>query len=501
MCNLTKLALLAVLATLPLLAHAKWTEVSSRHFVMLSEDEPEQLRVLAENLERLDQAIRRVSQLPDPEVARERRVTIYVVNRNSVETLAGRGSVGIYLGRASGSIAVALHDSKSSNRPLFHEYAHHVLQSSYPIASPFWHTEGSAEFFATAAVRTDGSVEVGLPLLERTFELGQLQYLSLPPLLETSDARLRAQPSLSYARSWLVVHYLTFDPARRGQLERYLKSLELGVGSTDAARGAFGDLAELDRNLKSYAREPFKQLTVPSSAIQVGTINLRELSAGEQAVMPYRMRSRVGVDEQQAQELLLLIRKAAAPFPSDAIAQAALAEAEFDGSNYAAAEVAADRAIAADPKLVDAYLYKGRAQIAAARRAGIIDRQRWTQVRQWFMTASRIDPEDPEPLVLLYLTFAASGQEPTENVVAGLYRARELAPQDHNLPVLAAYQYLADGKAEQARRMLTLVASDPHTGEIATRIGAVLEKLEQGGTAAALAAFSEDDLRQVIASF
>ena len=493
-------ALLATLALAPASSHANWIEARSRHFVLLAEDAPERVRELAANLERFDQAARHVFELPDAESPGS-RITLYVVDRRTVESIVGVGTAGAYRGRASGSVAVARRSFAGSNRALFHEYAHHLLQSHYSSSWPFWLAEGSAEFLATAAIQVDGSVAIGLPLDERKLELDQLQYVQLTPLLQMSDATLRAQPALSYTRGWLLVHYLAFAPARQGQLDSYLQSLERGVDRTAAARVAFGNPVELDRNLKAYAKEPLQHTTVPRDAINVGAITLREVSAGERAVIPYQMRLRVGVEASQTADLLRSMQAAAQPFPDDAMAQLALAEAELDAGNHEAAGLAADRALTADPKLAAAHLYKGRARMAATWYAGSNDAQRWTQIQEAFLAASELDPHDPEPLVLTYLTCLITGRTPTANIVAGLYRAHESVPQDDNVRVLAAYQSLIEGKDEQARRLLAFTVADSSIEATRSRMATVLARLDKEGAAAALRAFSKDDLADVIASF
>src|SRR3546814_20070211 len=100
--------------------------------------------------------------------------------------------------------------------------------------------------------------------------------------------------------------------------------------------------------------------------IDVGEIEIRALDSGEAAMMGVRMVSRRGVTEKVARELVPDARRVAAPYPHHPVVQAWLAEIEFDAENFAAAEAAADRAIAADPKEIAAWIYKGRAQIAAA---------------------------------------------------------------------------------------------------------------------------------------
>ena len=60
------------------------------------------------------------------------------------------------------------------------------------------------------------------------------------------------------------------------------------------------------------------------------------------------------------------MRRAAEPFADHALAQAVLAEAEYDAGNYAEAEAAADRSIAADASSRYGLLYQGMARMARA---------------------------------------------------------------------------------------------------------------------------------------
>src|SRR3546814_12057873 len=94
---------------------------------------------------------------------------------------------------------------------------------------------------------------------------------------------------------------------------------------------------------------------------------------------------------------------------SSDLVQAWLAEIEFDAENFAAAEAAADRAIAADPKEIAAWIYKGRAQIAAAVTANSADPSVWSEERRSLATAHHLDPDHPGPLILFYESFGGQG--------------------------------------------------------------------------------------------
>src|SRR5262245_12100420 len=78
--------------------HAAWTEASTRHFVIYSEDTPEGARRVAEKLERFDQALRYVSRLDDAKFAPANRLTVYVMRSlGEVQNLNSRRAVGFYV--------------------------------------------------------------------------------------------------------------------------------------------------------------------------------------------------------------------------------------------------------------------------------------------------------------------------------------------------------------------------------------------------------------------
>jgi tetratricopeptide (TPR) repeat protein len=495
------LILLTVLLSISLPSHAKWIEVSSRHFVVYSEAKPERVREFAERLERFDQTMRFVHRQPDPELGPANRLTVYVLSgQDQVAKLARSNSVaGFYVARAGTSLAIVSEDFDGTRAGaevlLFHEYAHHFLNSNFSIGWPVWLGEGFAEFYSTTQIRKDGGVNIGLPAEARAYSLFQQLYqISVSKMLSLPVGARSNDVESMYARGWLLMHYLIFEPSRKGQLDAYLAGLGEGKPSAAAGVAAFGDLTKLDRETDIYLeRNKFKAVTVPASAIKVDAITLRELSAGENAIMRLKIRSRRGVDAQQAAELALQMRAAAVPFANDAAVQAALAEAEFDTKNFDAALAAAERALAVAPEHIDALLYKGRSLARRAQQAGAKDDETWREIRKWFLSANRVDPEDPRPLIYFYESFAASGATPTANAVAGLNRALELAPQDKALRMQVALQSLVDGKVAQARQSLVLVAANAHAGELGTKAGAILEKLDQQGATAALELLGKPD--------
>ena len=493
--------LLAGAAATP--ARAEWREASTDHFVIYSEQSEAALREFATRLERYDSAMRFLRNLRDEPMGPANRVTVYVVRDvAAVQKLFGAGAkrgnfglAGFYTPRANGSVAITPRSAGDGSRfdvdaeiVLLHEYAHDFMMRNYPGAFPAWFIEGFAEFHSTARFERDGGVGIGTPAIHRAYGLLNGPRVPAETLMTLSAEAPKAElREALYGRGWLLTHYLTFEQSRSGQLAAFIASLNRGKPALEAAKSAFGDLKQLDKELDRYLmRSRMSYWKLPGDKLKIGEIKIRTLAAAEDAVMDVKIRSRRGVDREQALQLLPEIRRAAAPYPKSASAQATLAEAEYDAGNHKEAEAAADRAIAADPKYIDGLIYKAKARMALVASDESADAGKWREVRRLIAAANRLDPDDPEPLILFYSSFPAEGIEPTKNAVFGLLTALQLAPQDRSLRMMAAFQLLRDGRSADARNALVPIAFDPHGGGMSKAAAGILAKLDSGGPKEAL---------------
>ncbi|RYD50789.1 MAG: hypothetical protein EOP60_11170 [Sphingomonadales bacterium] len=321
---LTVLALLA-----PLTARAEWREASTAHFLIYSQQNAERLREFATNLERFDKGLRALRGLPDAPIGKSSRVTVYIVDdTDDVAALIGdRMVAGFYSPRAGGSLAVVPRTAGSGSdialKPLailLHEYGHHFMASMWPkSALPAWFIEGFAEFHATALFGKDGGITFGEVPLYRGVGLMRGNLLPIDKLLVADGFRLPPeQRDALYGRGWLLTHYLMIgQPARAGQLGKYIAAINSGTSPMEAATGAFGDLRTLDKELERYKRGKFP-INRMAGPLAIGDIAIRNLTAGEAALMKVRIRSKVGVGAKEAAGLYADARKAAEPYPDDA---------------------------------------------------------------------------------------------------------------------------------------------------------------------------------------
>jgi tetratricopeptide (TPR) repeat protein len=494
--HLLRLSLAAAIAAATTQAHAAWYEAKSKHFIIDGDVDPQDLTDYARKLERFDQAVRIARGMQDPSLTDAGRLRIYFL-RNADEwrdLTDDDGTLGEYKSSAAGSFAFVQKmkgdraGDFNSDLLFFHEYAHHMMFESWAAALPTWVSEGFAEFFSTAKINDDGTVVLGAAANQRSIGVYALHHAyPLSDMLSDSRDWLTGwQIELIYSRGWLLTHYLTFEPTRRGQLNKYVEAIQSGQSARDAARAAFGDIGKLDGELDHYAdQKNLPGVVIQTDSAKLGPITVQDLPPGTAALIPVQMRSDYGVTPANERFVAGKARGLAADYPSDPFAQAALAQAEYGAAYYSAAEAAADQALAVDPNNVHALIYKGKAEMELAEETP--STADWSKIRSWFAKANHVDTENAEPLMLYYRSFVAAGQSPTPSAVKGLMYALVLAPQDQRLRWMAVRQLLVDGKLAEARRTMAPIAYDPHGGIARAKARDVLSAIEGDGPMKAVA--------------
>jgi len=478
-------------------ANAAWYKASSKHFVIFANDNPKRLHDFAENLERFDAAVRIATRADDPIIGDGNRLTVFVLPRAAdVRALAGDKTGfldGFYTGRISGPLAYIGQDAGAygalGNTIFYHEYTHHLMmQQTDRPPYPEWFIEGYAEFFSTPKFDRDGSVELGLPAQQRAWGLFNGPKEPVASLFAGLQPNMPAQQrEVFYGRAWLLTHYLLMSQKRPEQLNTYVKLLSSGVPSLNAAQQAFGDFGQLDRELNTYLGQRLYELKLNGSQIHIGAVDVTPLSPGAAAVIVDRAKIKYR-QNQPAEELAADVRSIEARFPGDDLVERTLAEAELNANHPQAADAAAERALKADPRSTEAMVLKGRALMEEGKATG--DRAAanalFDQARTVLIAANKIDTEDPEPLYEFYRTFNAEGIRPTDNALAALHYASDLAPQDFGVRMNSAIAYLNEGKVKEARDALTVVAYSPHSASAGDAAKRMIAAIDAGKGRAAL---------------
>jgi tetratricopeptide (TPR) repeat protein len=294
-----------------------------------------------------------------------------------------------------------------------------------------------------------------------------------------------------YGRGWLITHYLSFDRDRFIKFQQYLKAINSGVPGVKAAEQAFGDLKALDKELGRYLRQSsLPGLPMRFDGATVPPVTIRRLSAGEAALIDERMTSVRGVNREGGRKLFEKAAPIAARYPDDSVVQGWLAEMAYDAGDFPAALAAADRALARDPKSVQALLYRGMTKLRQVHDAKSKDTAAWAEARRAIVAANRADPDDAEPLWWFWQSFGMQGIDPTFSAIAGLHRAQELAPQDESVRFAAAMVRLKAEELPQAKRLLRPIAYRPHApaDNPASRMVAALDAGKKGAEVMAIGA-------------
>src|SRR3954451_11936049 len=92
--KMLRVALAAAIATAGTQTHAAWYEAKSKHFIIYSDVDPQDLRDYADKLERFDQAVRMARGMDDPPLTDAGRLRIYSVRTaNEWQDLTGGGGL------------------------------------------------------------------------------------------------------------------------------------------------------------------------------------------------------------------------------------------------------------------------------------------------------------------------------------------------------------------------------------------------------------------------
>lgn len=468
-------------------AQAAWHEASSDHFVIYADDEEEDIRLYAENLERYHSALEHFTGRKIGKPSPSNRVKVYAVgSAGAVRKLAGTpGIAGFYLPRAQGSVAFVQDIKNKEGYPdlstvvLLHEYAHHFFSSTNRFAMPLWMNEGAAEYVSNAYFREDGSVFLGLPVSRRDFTIFWKDEEKTPvsELLDLDWDRLKGRTVKAknsfYGRSWLLYHYLSTSEERDGQLRDYWIEVLKGTPSLEAGQSVFGDLGVLERQLDRYFRDREKKnYHVTPDEISVSPVTLRALTEGETAMMNVRIRGERGIAKEDAAKLAATARKVAEQHPEDAAVLTILAKAEYDAGNDKAAIDASNRSLALDATQTDAYVNKG---MAAFRQARLLTdpaekNAAYQRAMEPLRALQRFESDHTIPLIYAYRSFAERGAVPSDEAKEALVRAAQLAPFDQELWLITGMMHMNDGRIADAKVALQPLASAPHGGEKADQV-------------------------------
>ena len=414
-----KLSLFVLLLSAGPAVAADWVVYSSNNFAIYSDQKEDEILLAIGKFESFREVVLQLLQIPD--TRENERLKIIVLNRRSDFTrIAGVANVaGFFYHGVFGPRMIVGPEAFGDAQPvLFHEYVHYLMNRHSNVNYPRWYSEGLAELLETAEF-SRSSVALGRPtdtflvVSQVIAALDTSSYFRPLPLRQLIDFEPDESASEFYATAWLLVHYLLIDsvddPDRIDQTTDYLLRLDAGEDPQEAFGASFGiSTGEMDGRLESYSRSlRFKTFAFPymphngevsrtvlgedEVLYLLGDIavernrhdaahyffdRLEEQStgsplagkAGAQRAVAYIHEERIAEGDALVAELIALnsddpeILSAIAHYSFDRLVHARTNSGPAIDSYLEQAIDFGGRAVAADPRNIEALYYLGRAQ-------------------------------------------------------------------------------------------------------------------------------------------
>jgi len=276
---------LAVAAACPVAMAApdQWIEVSSGHFVVLTNANEKQARHIVDQFERM----RWIFQTLFPKLNADPPTPILVYAAKNGKTFQAVEPQA-YLAKGALSLAGYFLTSQDRNYVLlrldaehehpyatiYHEYTHLQFRSAGEFM-PLWLNEGLAEFFQNTEVR-DKDVLLGEPSADDLLYLRRQSLIPLPVLFKV-DANSpyyhqEQKGSVFYAESWALTHYLQISDREKqtNRVTEYIRLMAQHEDPVAAAEKAFGNLKQLQSALDAYIHaSQYKQFIMHSAAAPI----------------------------------------------------------------------------------------------------------------------------------------------------------------------------------------------------------------------------------------
>ncbi len=460
----------ATLAISQAASAADWYRAETEHFIVYSEDSEDDTKEFAQDLERLDEVLSLLTGVSadETELPESSKVSVFRFGETSdMSALAAgnrnTGIGGFFIGRANGSVAfVPRQRNKRRDRSLrqsvdedvmlepkavlFHEYVHYFMFQHRDAPYPLWYSEGFAELFSNVEFNEDNFVIGDVPTW-RSISLATIP-IDLEKTFDPPAQPDRYTTGRTYAHGWLLASHLTLNPDRRGQMTEYMNAIGSGATRMEAAERAFGDLDVLRAELEEFRQGRARTLRVPYAANADPEVDIRRLTDAQAARMELMVKSKRGVDEDEAPRLVRDARRLVEQYPQSPAVLLSAAEAEFDARNYAEAESLASRVLELDPNSTEAANYYAD----VALRRSYEDPSMLTEARTRFAAANRMETDHAYPLYGYYLTYLFDEGEPVpDSAKAALEASFRYAPFDQSVRRSVVHMLLEEDRPAEAR--------------------------------------------------
>jgi hypothetical protein len=437
----------------------EWVRVESPNFVVFGEAGEKRTREYAAEFERFREALGRV--VPGAAI-RPAAPTVVFVFKNA-DTFApyrplynGKPvQVGGYFAGAADLdvIMLAAGGRDEAIRTVYHEYSH-LITTNMVRGLPAWLGEGLAEYYSTFEVRADGKqAMLGGIIPAHLIRLNTERLLPLEELLTIEhDSPLYnegSKRSMFYAQSWALVHMLlNGEKDRSAPFNEYVRLAAAGQPPLEAWAAVFGKQPILEE-LRRYVRQAqvkgflFRfDREIPAATFTTSVPPAADVHAALGEL-------RLHVSPETAASHMQKAPEAATAFTSAVRGLMALREGRQDE----ALPLLIDAAQRSDDWLVQYRAAVGLERIATASRS---DRNR-VAGKAGEAALQRVLERKPDLPHAVALRGLIAG--PSDEGVALMKRARQLAPGRTHYAIWEAQYHTARGEFADARQILAPMLS------------------------------------------
>jgi len=413
------------------MADAAWTRLETTNFVLIGDAPERDIRAAADHLEAFHETL--ASVLPDSVGHPGRTVVVVFGSDRSFDPyrpqFQGRPIevAGFFQSFGDRSyMALGPGEGDRLYRVVYHEYAHYITRNSVG-AVPVWASEGLAGLYETFEMADSRTVKIGVPSADYLRLLRTSPPMPLRELFSVDHSspvyNEGSRRGIFYAQSWALIHYLTFNDARQGQLRRYLSADSKGLPADVAFSNAFGDVTALEAELRAYIRNlSFRVLQVKfGDRIAASRGQARPLDDAEADGYLGELLSPERAAEARALFERALASRVDAVMPAIGLARLSLREGNF-GEAIGLVEPIAAQA----PDNFDAQMTLARALLMQVEQQGASPAA-FDRLRTILSRAVSLEPDAPEPAGMFgYVELRARGD--VSKAVSLLERAVTLAP-------------------------------------------------------------------------
>lgn len=486
-----------------------WVKAESAHFTVFSDIDAKTAAAYLVRLEQYRYILSGFYNIPKEDEAATPKLRFYFVdNFNDLRQTwptAPENVAGYYKGCAEGEAAVGMyeddsvhqtHDVKAqdenpSQAILFHEYAHDFMFQHSREAYPHWFVEGFAEYYSTTKIQGDQAI-IGMAFSWRARSLMSSGWsIDYADLLRDTWRPKHGKPSdqlidAFYAQSWLLTHYILFDPVRRKQFAGFVETYRAGEDPVAAFEKVYGikvkDLGPiLDRYFNTIQAELYRIHDMPAPVVTTTT-----LPASASRLLLWDAADRICPGRDDRPALLAKIQTEAAKYPDDPFAEDVLARAEIIIGDESKALDDLKARVAAHPDDAEGQFMLGQTWFLMTVHKHIVDGEtvesQMKAARAALGKSYQLDPLYAPDLYYYSLALAEPGQPPSDNMIAAAMEAQALAPSVETYAVRAASLLIARDRMDEAKEMLVPLASNPHGPEQAAWASNIIAVIDRKGT-------------------